>query len=699
MLPASTGDRKQRDISKGKQDGRGVEIQRLIGRSLRVVVDFRAMGERSVYVDCDVLEADGGTRCAAITGGYVALRQAFQKLVDKKALDALPLTGSVAAVSVGIVNGRALCDLDYGEDSNAEVDANVVMTGDGGLVEVQATAERTPLSRASLDELLGLAEMGIGRLREVQERALRDRGTALILATRNQHKLAEMSELLPGVDLRAAARGGGAAAGDGRQLRGQRADQGARRPRRHRRGDDRRRLRDRSRRPRRRARHLLRPLRRRRRQRRDNLAKLLREVDAAGGERRAAYVCAIALIDEDGHEYVFEARCEGTLLREGRGERRLRLRPGLRPRRDRPQRPADDVRAEPGGEERDQPPRQGGADAGRATSAWRPEAAPMIRSKSGAAALSIASNSILIALKLAAGAITGSIAILTEAIHSLIDLVASVIAFVSVRKADEPADEEHPYGHEKVENLAATIEGILILVGAAVIVYEATHRLVVGSAVESARRRHRRDGVLGRRQPGRLRPSSTRQARAHESPALEGDAAHLRTDALTSAGVLVGLALVQITGVAAFDSITALIVAAAIVWAGLSIIRRSSGVLVDEALPDAEMDRIEAAIAAARTPEVAGYHKLRARRAGRRRHIDLHVQYRSGTSLERAHELAHEMRDSIEAEIPQAEVLIHAEPETSLPRARRGPVPLGLERGCRYGRMARERRATAAAAG
>ncbi len=171
MLPASTGDRKQRDIAKGKQDGRGVEIQRLIGRALRVVVDFKAMGERSVYVDCDVLEADGGTRCAAITGGYVALRQAFQKLVDKKALETLPLNGSIAAVSVGMVNGRALCDLDYGEDSNAEVDANVVMTGDGGLVEVQATAERTPLSRASLDELLALAEGGIARLREVQERA------------------------------------------------------------------------------------------------------------------------------------------------------------------------------------------------------------------------------------------------------------------------------------------------------------------------------------------------------------------------------------------------------------------------------------------------------------------------------------------------------------------------------------------------
>ena len=169
MLPASTGERKQRDVSKGKQDGRGVEIQRLIGRSLRVVVDFKALGERSVYVDCDVLEADGGTRCAAITGGYIALRQAFQKLLDKKTIETMPLTGSIAAISVGMVDGRALCDLDYSEDSTAEVDANVVMTGDGGLVEVQATAERTPLSRASLDDLLALAEGGIARLREVQE--------------------------------------------------------------------------------------------------------------------------------------------------------------------------------------------------------------------------------------------------------------------------------------------------------------------------------------------------------------------------------------------------------------------------------------------------------------------------------------------------------------------------------------------------
>src|SRR4051794_10961967 len=158
MLPASTGDRKARDVTKGRPDGRTVEIQRLIGRSLRGVVDFEGLGERTVYVDCDVLQADGGTRCASITGGYVALELACRRLMADGALAALPLTGSVAAVSCGVVDGVPLLDLDYPEDSSAEVDANVVMTGDGGLVEVQATAERTPLSRAHLDDLLALAE-------------------------------------------------------------------------------------------------------------------------------------------------------------------------------------------------------------------------------------------------------------------------------------------------------------------------------------------------------------------------------------------------------------------------------------------------------------------------------------------------------------------------------------------------------------
>jgi ribonuclease PH len=172
MLPASTGDRKQRDVSKGRPDGRTVEIQRLIGRSLRGVVDFAALGERTIYVDCDVLQADGGTRCASITGGYVALELACRRLVAEEKLKALPLTGSVAAVSCGVVDGVPLLDLDYPEDSSAEVDANVVMTGEGGLIEIQATAERTPLSRAHLDDLLALAEQGITRLRDLQAAAV-----------------------------------------------------------------------------------------------------------------------------------------------------------------------------------------------------------------------------------------------------------------------------------------------------------------------------------------------------------------------------------------------------------------------------------------------------------------------------------------------------------------------------------------------
>jgi ribonuclease PH len=172
MLPASTGERRQRDVSKGRPDGRTVEIQRLIGRSLRGVVDFTALGENTIYLDCDVLTADGGTRCASITGAYVALALACERLIARGVLERTPLTGSLAAVSCGIVDGVPLLDLDYSEDSTAEVDANVVMTGDGGLVEVQATAERTPLSRANLDALLALAAKGIAELRDAQERAI-----------------------------------------------------------------------------------------------------------------------------------------------------------------------------------------------------------------------------------------------------------------------------------------------------------------------------------------------------------------------------------------------------------------------------------------------------------------------------------------------------------------------------------------------
>jgi ribonuclease PH len=167
LLPASTGDRTEREASRGKQGGRTVEIQRLIGRSIRAVTDFDALGERTLWLDCDVLQADGGTRCAAISGAYVAAKRALDRFGLSKAL-----SGSVAAVSVGIVDGTALLDLDYSEDSTAEVDMNVVMTGDGALVEVQATAERTPFSRAGLDELLELAAGGIEDLAAAQDEAV-----------------------------------------------------------------------------------------------------------------------------------------------------------------------------------------------------------------------------------------------------------------------------------------------------------------------------------------------------------------------------------------------------------------------------------------------------------------------------------------------------------------------------------------------
>ena len=167
LLPASTGERSEREASRGRQGGRTVEIQRLIGRALRGVVDFQALGERTVWLDCDVLQADGGTRCAAICGAYVAARRALDRFGLGKAL-----TGAVAAVSVGVVDGVSLLDLDYSEDSSADVDLNVVMTGDGRFVEVQATAERVPFDRERLDALLDLAAAGIEQLRDAQEEAV-----------------------------------------------------------------------------------------------------------------------------------------------------------------------------------------------------------------------------------------------------------------------------------------------------------------------------------------------------------------------------------------------------------------------------------------------------------------------------------------------------------------------------------------------
>jgi cation diffusion facilitator family transporter len=288
---------------------------------------------------------------------------------------------------------------------------------------------------------------------------------------------------------------------------------------------------------------------------------------------------------------------------------------------------------------------------------------PNTARKTRAAALSIVSNALLIALKLIAGVITGSIAILTEAIHSSVDLIASIVAFVSVRKAGEPADADHPYGHDKIENLAAVIEGLLILVGAGIIVFESVRRLVDPPEVESL---GIGIAVIAFSVVANLVVSTYlyRQARATESPALEGDAAHLRTDALTSTGVLVGLVLVEATGFEWVDPLTALVVAVAIVVAGVRILMRSSRVLVDEVLPEHELAAVHEALEEEhRAREIAGYHKLRARRAGSRRYIDLHVQFREGTSLDRAHTISHELQEEIRDRLDRADVLIHLEPE------------------------------------
>ena len=248
--------------------------------------------------------------------------------------------------------------------------------------------------------------------------------------------------------------------------------------------------------------------------------------------------------------------------------------------------------------------------------------------------------------------------------HSSIDLLASVIAYFSVRKADEPADESHPYGHEKVENVAAAIEGMLILVGAGVIIYESVRRLVDTAVVESL---GFGIAVIAFSGVANLVVSSYlyRQARATDSPALEADAAHLRTDAATSFAVLLALVLVQITGIDAFDPIMALVVAVAIVFAGIRILSRSTRVLVDEALPAEELAAVRSAIQEYGAEEVAGFHKLRARRAGSRRYVDLHVQFRDGTTLRRAHEVTHELQGEIRARLRDADVLIHEEPEES----------------------------------
>jgi cation diffusion facilitator family transporter len=298
--------------------------------------------------------------------------------------------------------------------------------------------------------------------------------------------------------------------------------------------------------------------------------------------------------------------------------------------------------------------------------------------RSRAAGLSIASNTGLILLKLVAGAVTGSVAIITEAIHSAVDLAASFIAYFSVRQAEAPADASHRYGHEKFENVAAAAEGVLILVGSGVIVYAAARSLVVGPELEAL---GFGIAVVAFATVVNLVVSTWlyRRARETQSAALEGDAAHLRTDAYTSLGVLVGLALVHWTGAEWLDPVVALAIAAAIVVTGLKIVARAWSVLVDEALPDAELAAIRAAIDDFAPRGVVGYHQLRTRRAGARRYVDLHLQFRLGMSLEEAHGTAHALQAEIARRLPGgADVLIHLEPADNVRPG--GEVPAAATR-------------------
>ncbi len=229
------------------------------------------------------------------------------------------------------------------------------------------------------------------------------------------------------------------------------------------------------------------------------------------------------------------------------------------------------------------------------------------------------------------------------------------------------------YGHAKVENVAAAIEGMLILVGAGVILYESVHRLSAGG--EEVTNLGFGIAVIGISAIVNVVVSTYlyRKARAFDSPALDADAAHLRADAATSVAVLVGLVLIEVTGVQELDAIVALMVGSAIVYAGVRILSRTSRVLMDEALPDDELDMIRGLIADFPEPEMVGFHKLRARRAGSARHIDLHLQFAPGTSLERAHAVAHELQSSVRREIPGADVLVHIEPSRRESRRVDGP--------------------------
>jgi cation diffusion facilitator family transporter len=284
--------------------------------------------------------------------------------------------------------------------------------------------------------------------------------------------------------------------------------------------------------------------------------------------------------------------------------------------------------------------------------------------KARAAAISIASNSALIAFKLVVGMLSGSIAIISEALHSGSDLVAAVIAYYSVRKAAVPPDTSHHYGHEKVENLSGVVEALLIIAAAGVIIYEGVLKIFSGPHLD-----HIWLGVGVMVVSGVVNLIVSRRvlypvARRTQSAALEADAAHLLTDVYTSFGVAFGLVLVKVTGWQYFDPIVAIAVAVLIIRTGYQLVVQSTRVLLDQTLPEEELEQIRRCVKDHRGDLIVGYHRLRARQAGSRRHIDLHITVDERLTVGEAHEVAEHIEADIRDCVPNSDVLVHIEPRS-----------------------------------
>lgn len=284
----------------------------------------------------------------------------------------------------------------------------------------------------------------------------------------------------------------------------------------------------------------------------------------------------------------------------------------------------------------------------------------MATTKTKAAAISVASNTLLILLKVAAGILTGSISLIAEAVHSTMDLAASFIAFFSVRISDTPADEQHPFGHGKAENISGVAEGLLIFIAAGIIVYEAIHKIIAGTSLEFVE-----IGIIIMAVSIVINIIVSRYllrvARRTDSVALEADAKHLTTDVMTMAGVLIGLGIVRITGLNIFDPITAMVVAILIIRAAYEITKKSFGGLMDTRLPKEEEDAI-AKIINEHATKLAGFHEMRTRKAGSQRFVDLHLVLPKEVSLEEAHSMCDHLEQDVKEKLPNVSMTIHMEP-------------------------------------